>query len=273
MTSPEHSTEPGPGPILVVDDEAGIRRIFARALREAGYDVVEAPDGVEAVEIIERQAVALVLLDRTMPRLDGAGVIRAVRGRDATRTLPIILVTALAEIEHRVSGLEEGADDYLAKPVALHELVARVRAQLRNHASLQQAIEHTATERRRLAAALSRVQLDGAPERGARALVAELAPALSLDSLAIVAFMADGRAILLGVHSTWPELGSPGGPLNPELAARLRARAAEGPWVSRWATTPDAGRPESSLEVAAVPLAGPAGPLGVVLFGNRSGGR
>ena len=95
----------GRGTVLVVDDAArGARALRAGALRDAGYDTLEAADGVEALEAARAPGVALVLLDSTMPRLDGAGVIRAVREREATRTLPVILVTAKADLDDRVAG-------------------------------------------------------------------------------------------------------------------------------------------------------------------------
>jgi DNA-binding response OmpR family regulator len=134
VTEPDRPLEAASGPILIVDDEPALRRLFARVLRDAGYDTLEAADGVEALELLERQTVALILVDSTMPRLDGVGVIRAVRDREATRTLPVILVTGMSSLEDRVGGLEAGADDYLVKPVEIDELVARVRAQLRSHA-------------------------------------------------------------------------------------------------------------------------------------------
>jgi len=127
-------------PVLVVDDELAVRRLSVRALRDAGYETLEAADGLAAPELLERTPVALLLLDATMPRLDGAGVIRAVCANERTATLPIILVTAKADLEDRVRGLEAGADDYLAKPVRLVELVARMRAHLRSQAAWTKSI-------------------------------------------------------------------------------------------------------------------------------------
>lgn len=135
-------------PILVVDDDPFVRALFVRALRRAGHATLEAADGVEALAVLARNSVALVLLDATMPRLNGAGVIRVLRARPATRTLPIILVTGKADPEDRVEGLATGADDYLCKPVALEELKARVGAQLRSHAAWTEALEREGAERR-----------------------------------------------------------------------------------------------------------------------------
>jgi EAL domain-containing protein (putative c-di-GMP-specific phosphodiesterase class I)/DNA-binding NarL/FixJ family response regulator len=276
MTDSVRSLEASGGPILVVDDEPAVRALFVRALRDAGYDTLEAPDGVEALGVLERHSVALVLLDSTMPRLDGAGVIRTVRKREATRTLPIILVTAKADLDDRVEGLEAGADDYLAKPVVLDELVARVRAQLRGHAAWTQAWERGSEERRRMTSALRLVRWDGSSELRARSLVEALMPVLGLDGLAVVAFAPDARVIPLAVKGSWPErrwLGRPGIALEQGVADALRARAGEGAWVERLSGGSQNETPANSREVACVPLPGRDRPLGLVFFGAASGGR
>ena len=117
--------------ILVVDDEKTVRELFVITLQEAGYSTVEAKDGASALAAVARERPALILLDITMPGINGMDVVKAMRASDSGATIPIILVTALAQIENRVRGLEAGANDYIAKPVALDELVARVAAQLR----------------------------------------------------------------------------------------------------------------------------------------------
>jgi two-component system response regulator MprA len=115
--------------VLIVDDDAGVRRMLARTLEAEGYGVSVAADGGSALVEIERAAPDLVLLDVTMPGLDGLGVTRRLRGKGDA--LPVLLLTARDAVADRVAGLDSGADDYLVKPVATAELLARVRALLR----------------------------------------------------------------------------------------------------------------------------------------------
>jgi DNA-binding response OmpR family regulator len=114
--------------VLVVDDEPEIVRIVRDYLERAGFEVLTASDGEAAVAAARRQRPDLVILDLTLPSLDGLDVARALR-RDGE--VPIIMLTARTEESDRVAGLELGADDYVAKPFSPRELVARVRAVLR----------------------------------------------------------------------------------------------------------------------------------------------
>ena len=121
--------------ILVVDDERAVRESLRRALELEGYDVELAADGQEALDRLENeseQAPDAVLLDVLMPALDGLEVCRRLRRTGST--LPILMLTARAEVENRVEGLDAGADDYVTKPFALEELLARLRALLRRTA-------------------------------------------------------------------------------------------------------------------------------------------
>ena len=121
--------------ILVVDDERAVRESLRRALELEGYDVELAADGQQALDRLENeseQSPDAVLLDVLMPGLDGLEVCRRIR-RSGSR-LPILMLTAKAEVENRVEGLDAGADDYVTKPFALEELLARLRALLRRTA-------------------------------------------------------------------------------------------------------------------------------------------
>jgi two-component system, OmpR family, response regulator MprA len=115
--------------VLVVDDEPAVRAAVTRALTLDGYEVVAAEDGLGALGAVRRERPELVVLDVLMPELDGIAVCRRLRG-NGDRT-PILLLTARDAVSDRVAGLDAGADDYLVKPFALEELLARVRALLR----------------------------------------------------------------------------------------------------------------------------------------------
>jgi two-component system, OmpR family, response regulator MprA len=115
--------------ILVVDDERAVRDSLRHALELEGYDVELAVDGGDALARIERSAPDAIVLDVLMPGVTGLDVARRLRSRGDT--VPILMLTARAAVEDRVEGLDAGADDYLVKPFALDELLARLRALLR----------------------------------------------------------------------------------------------------------------------------------------------
>jgi two-component system response regulator MprA len=116
--------------VLVVDDERAVRESLRRALELEGYDVQLAEDGESALERLSGAADAdAVILDVLMPGIDGLEVCRRLRAEQ--NDVPVLMLTARAEIDSRVAGLDAGADDYLPKPFALAELLARLRALLR----------------------------------------------------------------------------------------------------------------------------------------------
>lgn len=115
--------------ILVVDDDRAVRESLRRSLSFNGYTVDLAEDGVEALEAITNERPDALVLDVMMPRLDGLEVCRQLRSTGDD--LPILVLTARDSVSERVSGLDAGADDYLPKPFALEELLARLRALLR----------------------------------------------------------------------------------------------------------------------------------------------
>jgi DNA-binding response OmpR family regulator len=120
----------GDGRVLVVEDDVEITDVLRRSLRSEGYEVATAADGVEALDVAADFFPDLVVLDLGLPRMDGIEVCRRLRDDG---DFPILMLTARAETEDRVSGLDSGADDYLVKPFERLELLARVRALLRRH--------------------------------------------------------------------------------------------------------------------------------------------
>ncbi|MFB4303589.1 response regulator transcription factor [Actinomadura sp. NTSP31] len=118
--------------ILIVDDEPAVRESLSSSLEFEGYRVAEAADGAAALQSVEAERPDLVVLDVLMPRMDGLTTCRRLRALGAT--MPVLMLTARDMVGDRVTGLDAGADDYLAKPFELDELLARVRALLRRTA-------------------------------------------------------------------------------------------------------------------------------------------
>jgi len=115
--------------VLVVDDEASVRTALERALRLEGFAVSTAAGGLEALEAVAQRPPAVIVLDVTMPDLDGVSVVRRLRAGGID--VPVCILSARDEVQDRVAGLQAGADDYLVKPFAIAELTARLQALLR----------------------------------------------------------------------------------------------------------------------------------------------
>jgi two-component system, OmpR family, phosphate regulon response regulator PhoB len=124
------------GKVLVVDDEAAIRQMINLALTQAGYRCLEAADAAEAQTQLLNETPDLVLLDWMLPDISGLEYARRLRREKLTQDLPIIMLTARAEEEDKVRGLDSGADDYLTKPFSTRELLARINALLRRASPL-----------------------------------------------------------------------------------------------------------------------------------------
>ncbi len=134
---PELSKGPPPR-VLVVDDEASARRSVAHGLRDLGWEVMEAADGLEGLEAAIQGMPDVVLLDLRLPKLEGEEVLRRLR---ETSKVPLIVISAKREEDDRVAALDMGADDYLMKPFTVRELAARIRAVLRRSESEEQESE------------------------------------------------------------------------------------------------------------------------------------
>ncbi len=125
--------------LLVVDDEPNIRELLSASLRYAGFEVMTAADGPQALALADSFRPDLVVLDVMMPGLDGFGVVR--RLRQSGRHTPVLFLTARDAAEDKVSGLTLGGDDYVTKPFSLDEVLARIRAVLRRTAGPQRSTE------------------------------------------------------------------------------------------------------------------------------------
>jgi two-component system, OmpR family, response regulator MprA len=149
---------PGGERLLVVDDDPDVLNSLGRALRMSGYSVTIASNGGDALDALARSPVDLVVLDILMPIVDGFEVCRRLRERgDDT---PVLALTARDDVDDRVTGLEVGADDYLVKPFALRELLARIRALLRRSRPAREVLGYADLT---LDTATRRVTRDGLP--------------------------------------------------------------------------------------------------------------
>ena len=119
--------------IMVVDDEQSIRELLEFNLKKNGYETLTAADGLEALQ--KAEGTDLILLDLMLPEIDGIEVCRRLKTDAKTADIPIIMLTAKAEEVDRIIGLEMGADDYVAKPFSMRELMARIKAVLRRSSS------------------------------------------------------------------------------------------------------------------------------------------
>lgn len=117
--------------ILIVDDEINIQELIKFNLKNQGYDVLVAGDGVEALRLVKTEKPDLILLDLMLPGIDGYDVCSQIRKNNSISSIPIIMITAKGEEFDKVHGLDLGADDYITKPFSIKELLARVNAILR----------------------------------------------------------------------------------------------------------------------------------------------
>ncbi len=112
--------------VLAVEDEPRVLRVLERGLSQAGYQVATADNGEDAVELADDDSIELVVLDIALPGMDGHQVLERIRARRPA--LPVLMLTARDDLAHKVRALDAGADDYLTKPFAFEELLARIRA-------------------------------------------------------------------------------------------------------------------------------------------------
>ncbi len=117
--------------ILVVDDDAAINELIKINLELSGYDVITAENGIQGFSLAKQELPDLIVLDVMMPDVDGYTVAKRVRENESTKDIPILMLTALGELEDKVKGFDIGVDDYLVKPFEMEELKVRVRALLK----------------------------------------------------------------------------------------------------------------------------------------------
>jgi EAL domain-containing protein (putative c-di-GMP-specific phosphodiesterase class I)/DNA-binding response OmpR family regulator len=261
--------------VLVVDDDASVRALFALVLDDAGCDVLRAGDGREALDALRGAEVDLVLLDASMPGMDGHATLAAIRDDPATAATAVLLVTGTTDVADRIRGLDAGADDYLEKPVDPEELVARVRAHLRGRDLWRRSVRQALQARTGVAQSLGRITAAD-PVTAARTVCLQLEQLAPGTAAAIVSLPARGEPELLAGSEAFRPGGAAPARVPRPVAAALRARAATGPWIEERAAQAAGavGVPLATAELDAaayVPLVGDGGPFGLlVLAGPRT---
>jgi EAL domain-containing protein (putative c-di-GMP-specific phosphodiesterase class I)/DNA-binding response OmpR family regulator len=221
------------GTVLVVDDQNDLRRLLALALRRHDFEVLEAGSGEAAIEILQSTPVDVLVLDMGLPSMSGTAVVRALRARPETATLPVLLMTGSGTNHSVIEGLEAGADDFLSKPVRVDELVARVRAHLRSRAAWAGRVEDELRVRTSVVGALRHMALSSDPETAAEAVVAEIARRTESAFIEVLQLTSGDRLQPLATYARGTGAVR-GGALLPVGRTRMLLNLAEkGPWVDR----------------------------------------
>lgn len=132
-----------PARILIIDDDPAISDLVSINLEMAGYDVQQAVDGIKGQALAVQLQPDLIMLDLMLPKVDGFTVCQRLRRDERTADIPVLMLTALGQIQDKIQGFDSGADDYLTKPFDVEEMLARVRALLRRTDRIPQAAKHS----------------------------------------------------------------------------------------------------------------------------------
>jgi CheY-like chemotaxis protein len=257
--------------VLVVDDDLATRRLLAATLRTADIEVVRAGSGLQALELMGHQSFAAVVLDIHMPGMSGLEVLRHLRSRPATATLPVILVTGDDRVADRVHGLEAGANDYIAKPFDPDELVARVRAQLRWNSLWVETIQSHQRERSVLALAPPDVTSAAGASELAKLVCAGLAAVDDFSGAGLLGILTPEIVIPLATVQleSW-HVPTTGTALPRTLARYLVDRATRGPWLEnldkQGASDFSGGPAPEMATLACAPVHHAGQPVGLLLL-------
>lgn len=221
---------PPPPPVLIVDDDDDLRTLLVLALRRARLETIEASTGEEAIAILRQQPVSVVVCDLHMPGVSGLDVVREMRRRPQTANLPVLLMTGSGDADSVLEGLDGGADDFLAKPVRLEELVARVRAHLRTQSKWATLLDSEIQSRADAVRAIGQLPLSADPEELASAVVTELAERTGAHHVGVFQLSVGDRLLPLARYAHDAGMIRGGPPIPPPRARELLALARAGPW-------------------------------------------
>ena len=233
--------------------------VMTVALGTAGLWTVGAASPAAAEEALAGDQIGCVVADLGMPGMNGIELVRALRRRPETSTLPFILMTGADDAEGVIEALDAGADDFLPKPVRLDELVARVKAHLRTRAAWTEMVIAELRTRAVAIRAIGHLSISSVPEEAAEAIVTELAERIGSEFVGVYRLVGDDQLEPLATWNSAEGLLLGGPALPPARGQYLIRRAREGPWVER-ITGPEPGEPrdrfwEAEPDIAAgVPI-------------------
>ena len=267
-----------PGPnrpcVLVIDDDPMLRDVYARALGRAGFELILAPDGETGLALVAAHPIGLVLCDVSMPGISGFDVVRSLRARPETATLPVILFTGLGDRDSVIEGLAAGADDFLPKPIRLIELIARVRAHIRIQDAWLDVVQQELRARVEVVATLATIQPSSDPEVAAQAIISQLAERTDAAYVGVFQVTPDQRGRLLASNMPPGDDTRAIGP-SPRRQRYLIGRARAGPWTEeiggRAADEPADGFWQDGLALAAnAPIFSGEQMVGILTMARRA---
>ena len=215
---------------------------MTKALGNAGIRTVGAADPTAIKAALLADEIGCVVADLGMPGTPGIDLVRALRRRPETSTLPFILMTGIEDSEAAIEALDAGADDFLPKPVRLEELVARVRAQLRTRADGTDVVLRELRARAATTRAIGQLSVASAPEQAAKAVVMEIARRIGAQFVGVYRLVGKNQVEPLATWNANDGLLLGGPPLAPARGEYLVGRSRAGPWVER-ITGPEPGAP------------------------------
>jgi EAL domain-containing protein (putative c-di-GMP-specific phosphodiesterase class I)/DNA-binding response OmpR family regulator len=231
VTTPDVPAE-APGQarvVLVIDDEPSIVELFITGLSRAGMEPIGATDAEAGLRILDSRPVDIVVCDVSMPGMSGLELVRTLRSAPETATLPVILVTGSGDSDSVIQGLAAGADDFLAKPVRLTELVARVRAHIRTRSAWLDVFEQDLRTRMGVVSALGRLRLSADPEVAASAIIQQLAERSGSTGITVYQVVKGQRGRVLATTVTGAGADAPA-PTGAQMRYLIE-RARSGAWM------------------------------------------
>ncbi len=232
--------------VLIVQDDPDLLRVMTDALARAGLRAVAARDADAVEQALAVEQIGCVVADLGEPGMNGIDLVRALRLRPETSTMPFILMTGSEDAEGVIEALDAGADDFLPKPVRLDELVARVKAHLRTQAAWTQVVIAELRTRAVAIRAIGQLALSSVPEEAAEAVVTELARRIGSEFVGVYRLVGEDQLEPIATWNTSEGLSIGGDPLPLTRSRYLVGRAREGPWVERVAG-PEPGEPTSAF--------------------------